>query len=124
MQPKSVAEARTIAPPFFALPQSEHLNGVGRGEIDQLIDGDWLLVLSGCRLGEIVNLKWSEIDAKDRCLRLSDSKEGASVRPVGQAFFDHIATIKRSENCAMVLPPARFGKVFLSTTPASLGAPS
>jgi integrase len=83
-----------------------------RGEIDQLVDGSWLLVLSGCRLGEIVNLKWSEIDAEGRCLRLSDSKEGAAVRPIGQAFLDHIATIERRENCPMVLPAARSGRGF------------
>ncbi|HXZ16404.1 MAG TPA: tyrosine-type recombinase/integrase, partial [Roseiarcus sp.] len=82
------------------------------GEIDQVIDGSWLLVLSGCRLGEIVNLKWSEIDAKGRCLRLSDSKEGATVRPAGQVLIDYIATIKRPEDCSIVLSPVRSGKVF------------
>lgn len=82
------------------------------GEIDQVIDGSWLLVLSGCRLGEVVNLKWSEVDARGGCLRLSDSKEGATARPVGQAVLDYITTIKRSGNCFTVLSPARSGKVF------------
>lgn len=39
-------------------------NARADGETDQVIDGSWLLALSGCRLGEIVNLKWSEVDKR------------------------------------------------------------
>jgi integrase len=42
-----------------------------------------LIALTGCRKSEIVQLKWSEVDFEGSCLRLSDSKEGSSVRPVG-----------------------------------------
>ena len=38
-----------------------------------------LLLLSGCRLGEILNLRWDEVDF-ERGLLLPDSKTGA--RPV------------------------------------------
>lgn len=41
------------------------------------------LALTGCRRGEIINLDWREVDAANSCLRLRDSKEGASVRPIG-----------------------------------------
>lgn len=81
-------------------------------EIAQAVDGAWMLALSGCRLGEIVNLKWTEVDTKGSCLRLADSKEGASVRPAGRALLDHMATIERRDDCAMVLVPARAGDVF------------
>lgn len=47
-----------------------------------------LLALTGCRRGEGVNLKWTELDAENSCLRLSDSKEGASVRPIGLPVLD------------------------------------
>jgi integrase len=47
-----------------------------------------LLALTGCRRGEGINLKWTELDAENSCLRLSDSKEGASVRPVGLPVLD------------------------------------
>ena len=43
------------------------------------------LALSGCRRGEIVNLTWPEVDLQESCLRLRDTKEGASVRPIGLA---------------------------------------
>src|SRR5262249_50408922 len=47
-----------------------------------------LLALTGCRRGEGVNLKWTELDAENSCLRLSDSKEGASVQPIGLPVLD------------------------------------
>ena len=41
------------------------------------------IALTGCRRGEIIGLKWDEVDTAASCLRLKDSKEGASVRPIG-----------------------------------------
>ena len=43
----------------------------------------WVLALTGCRLGEIAQLRWSFVDFDGRCLRLPDSKEGRSIRPLG-----------------------------------------
>ena len=59
-----------------------------------------LLALSGCRPGEIINLKWSEIDQASRCLRLHDLKEGASTRPLGKPALEVLA---RSKAQAMTL---------------------
>jgi integrase len=42
-----------------------------------------LIALTGCRRSEIVGLKWAEADIDGSCLRLIDSKEGTSVRPIG-----------------------------------------
>lgn len=41
------------------------------------------IAFTGCRRGEIINLKWCDVDIDGSCLRLSESKEGKSVRPVG-----------------------------------------
>ena len=41
-----------------------------------------LLALTGCRRSEVLNLKWSEVDFKASCLRLGDTKTGASIRPL------------------------------------------
>lgn len=71
-----------------------------------------MLALSGCRLGEIINLKWREVDRNGGALRLIDSKEGASVRPAGGAFLEYVAKIKESEDCAMVLKPMRAARAF------------
>jgi len=37
------------------------------------------LLLTGCRRGEIVNLRWECVDFEHECLRLPDSKTGAKV---------------------------------------------
>jgi len=54
-----------------------------------------LLALTGCRKGEIEALKWSEVDEAGKCLRLADSKEGYSVRPIGQTVLDVLASLPR-----------------------------
>jgi integrase len=77
------------------------------GDIEQGLNGVWLLALTGCRLGEIERLKWVELDAASGCFRLQDSKEGASVRPIGKAAFEVIAKAERRKGCAFVLAAAR-----------------
>ncbi|MGC1467827.1 MAG: tyrosine-type recombinase/integrase [Sphingorhabdus sp.] len=42
-----------------------------------------LLALTGCRRSEIIGLRWDEVDFEGSCLRLAESKEGYSIRPVG-----------------------------------------
>jgi integrase len=49
-----------------------------------------LLTLTGCRRNEIVSLEWSEVDAHSSCLRLEDSKEGKSIRPVGLPVIEYL----------------------------------
>jgi integrase len=41
-----------------------------------------LIALTGCRRSEILNLKWAEIDFENACLRLNETKTGASIRPL------------------------------------------
>lgn len=67
-----------------------------------------LLALTGCRLGEIARLQWSEFDATDRCLRLADTKTGRSMRAIGSAPARFIASRPRSEGSPWVFP-ARSG---------------
>lgn len=71
-----------------------------------------LLCLTGCRRGEVERLSWSALDEVDRCLRLTDTKEGDSLRPAGQPVFDVLRMIARSEGCAFVLPGRDPGKPF------------
>jgi len=49
-----------------------------------------LIAVTGCQRGEIVNLRWSEVDLEGSCLRLIDSKEGSSVRPVGPPVVKYL----------------------------------
>lgn len=76
-------------------------------ETPQALDGIRLFALTGCRAGEVLALRWDEIDEAGGCLRLTDTKEGASVRPAGRAVFDVLAKIEKRPGCPFVLPAAR-----------------
>jgi integrase len=63
-----------------------------------------LIALTGCRRGEIINLKWSEVDIEGSCLRLIDSKEGSSVRPVGLPVVEYLETQRLRRTGTYVFP--------------------
>ncbi|KQP36409.1 site-specific integrase [Methylobacterium sp. Leaf100] len=86
----------------------------GAEERWQAAAGVRLLALTGCRLGEIVKLQWSEVDRAGHCLRLEDSKEGASVRPVGSAVLALLDGLQRAPGSPYVLPAARGSGAFTS----------
>lgn len=48
------------------------------------------IALTGCRRTEMITLKWVEADTESSCLRLIDSKEGASVRPIGLPVVEYL----------------------------------
>lgn len=73
----------------------------------QAVAGVKLLALTGCRLGEIQKLKWSEVDEARGCLSLEDSKQGASTRPAGHAVFDVLNELPRLDDEGYVLPRLR-----------------
>ncbi|MCD2324461.1 site-specific integrase [Sphingomonas sp. IC-56] len=54
-----------------------------------------LLIRTGCRLNEIMKLKWEHVDLGDSALRLPDSKTGAKVLHLGQAAVDFLASLER-----------------------------
>lgn len=67
---------------------------VERAERWQGIAAIRLLALTGCRRGEILKLKWTEVDFKGRCLRLGDTKTGSSVRPLGEATLTLLKSLR------------------------------
>lgn len=62
-----------------------------------------LLMLTGCRLGEIMNLKWEHVDIPARALRLPDSKTGAKVVHLGRPAVDELERIDRLEGNPWVI---------------------
>jgi integrase len=53
-----------------------------------------LLALTGCRLGEMCNLTWAEVDLEAGILRLADSKTGAQDPVLGAAAVALLTCIK------------------------------
>ena len=62
-----------------------------------------VLILTGCRLGEIMTLKWEHLDTAAKALRLPDSKTGAKVVHLGQAAFNLLLKIERVETNPWVI---------------------
>lgn len=64
-------------------------------ELPSAIAAVRLLILTGCRLGEIMTLKWENVDIPGKALRLPDSKTGAKVVHLGQPAIEVLEKIAR-----------------------------
>lgn len=72
-------------------------------ELPSAIAAVRLLMLTGCRLGEIMTLKWDHVDFAGGALRLPDSKTGAKVVLLGQAAVEALKKIYRVEGNSWVI---------------------
>ena len=63
-----------------------------------------LLLLTGCRKGEILNLRWDEADLEAGELRLSDSKTGPKAVVLSPEAVSVLSRIPRIEGNAHVIP--------------------
>jgi integrase len=68
------------------------------------------LALTGCRRGEIIQLTWPEVDGDASCLRLADTKEGQSVRPIGLPALEFLEERRPTEASGPVFLGATEGK--------------
>ncbi len=62
-----------------------------------------LLILTGCRLGEIMTLQWEHVDIAGKALRLPDSKTGAKVVHLGQPAVEVLEKIERVDGNPWVI---------------------
>ncbi len=63
-----------------------------------------LLILTGCRLNEILKLRWGYVDFEGRCLRLPDSKTGPKTVPLNSAALELLSEIERRDGGPFVIP--------------------
>ena len=66
-----------------------------------------LIMLTGCRVGEVVTLKWSDVDRKAGELRLRDAKTGARMVPLTPAALEVLAGVKRVRRSPWLFPGKR-----------------
>lgn len=78
-------------------------------ETQSAINAIWLLMLTGCRLNEIVTLKWSYVEFEAKELRLPDSKTGAKTVHLGTAAVDRLKAIKKLEDNEFVIVGKKSG---------------
>ncbi len=61
------------------------------------------MIITGWRRGEVLGLRWSEIDLPRRTALLADTKTGASLRPLSEAA------------CALISAQSRNGDVVFAS---------
>lgn len=94
---------------FLSAAELRHVGEVQREmeqegvELASAIAAVRLLMLTGCRLGEIMRLKWEYVDLASRALRLPDSKTGAKVVHLGQPVIDVLKGIEHIEENPWVI---------------------
>ncbi|MDP4006702.1 site-specific integrase [Methylobacterium sp. NEAU K] len=72
-----------------------------------------LLLLTGMRKSEVMNLQWRQIDAEHGYLRLSTSKSGAKGVPVGASVLAFLAGLPRIAGNPHVFPGQIAGRPFV-----------
>jgi integrase len=70
------------------------------------------LALTGCRRSEMISLKWTEADSEASCLRLEDSKEGESIRPMGLPVVEYLERRRANGVGTYVFPGQGEDKAF------------
>ena len=81
-----------------------------RIELSSAILAARLLILTGCRLGEIMTLKWDYVDFGECALRLPDSKTGKKVVHVGAPAVEYLHGAPRIDGNPWVITGTLPGK--------------
>ena len=74
-----------------------------RVEVSSSIAAVRLLMLTGCRFGEIMTLRWDHVDIAGKALRLPDSKTVAKVVHLGQPAVEVLEKIERVDGNPWVI---------------------
>ena len=75
-----------------------------------------LLALTGCRVSEVLTLRWDEVDLERTCLRLRDSKTGPKTVPLNAPSLEVLGRVARSSEWVF---PARDGARAMPTLSAA-----
>ena len=76
---------------------------VERSEMPSVIAAIRLLLYTGCRRGEILTLRWQDVDLERRCLFLPDSKTGQKIVMLSEPALQVLAGIERLEDNPYVI---------------------
>ncbi len=83
------------------------LEAASQGENETGIAAVRALLLTGCRRMEMLALTWDAIDAPSSCLRLTDTKSGPQLRPIGAAAVSHLIALEKVGEGRFVFPANR-----------------
>jgi integrase len=65
------------------------------------------LALCGWRSGEVLGVRWADVDLARRTATLPDTKTGRSTRPLSTAACDLLRSLGPGAGAALVFPPTR-----------------
>ena len=79
------------------------------GENPKAIAAIRLLCLTGCRKGEILSLKWSDVDFDRKCFHLSSTKTGDKEIQVGPPALELLASLPKHDQSEYIFPGEKGG---------------
>lgn len=132
-KPKDVVRTRRLTEAEYRLLGAILAGASSDGRYAMTADIVRQIALTGCRRGEIITLAWTEVDTDQSCLRLLDTKEGESVRPVGLPVVEYLEERRMSADGTYVFPglgddnafgsfPNHWEKIFRDTPLADITA--
>ncbi len=80
-----------------------------RSGLPQAVAAIRLLILTGCRSSEILQLRWDEVDFESNCLRLSDSKTGKRTVVLNTAALEILAGLEHVDDNPYVISGGKIG---------------
>jgi integrase len=81
-----------------------------RIELPGVIAAIRLLAFTGCRLGEILSLRWDYVDIERCALALPDAKAGARVHSIGALALALLTELPKDGNSPWVVPGGKVGE--------------
>jgi integrase len=76
-----------------------------------------LLLYTGMRLGEVIELRWRNVDCGEKCLRLSDSKTGKRIVPLNSVAFEILDRMTKGEPDDLVIQSSQLDRPIALTRP-------
>ena len=89
-KPKDQVNARRLSEQEYRTLGDILRKAVEDGQYETTAEIIRVIALTGCRRSEVIGLRCGEVDIEGSCLRLADSKEGASVRPIGLPVLEYL----------------------------------
>jgi integrase len=99
-KPKDQVNARRLSEQEYRTLGEILRNAVEDGLYRTTAEMIRVIALTGCRRSEVIGLQYGEVDIDGSCLRLTDSKEGASVRPIGLPVLEYLEARRDDEQDA------------------------
>lgn len=67
------------------------------------------LLLTGMRYGEVLGLRWDNVDFQRRCFRIADTKTGARIIPMSEAVLAEIEKLERGTGASLLFEGTKAG---------------